>query len=119
MRNFEPYGIDEELLLDRDKRIEKEPRLRPDICECWRCGAQEIARYRPLWRCEEAITDRLIGLLGVSRVEGIWRIGSCVEMYEVLPSSVSVVVVNINMRSVDGELLEVWSTVAVELGIEI
>lgn len=43
----------------------------------------------------------------------------CILMDKVLASSIPIVVVNRNYRSVDGELLEIGTTVSVDLGIKV
>jgi len=119
VRYFETYGIDQELLFNWDERVEEETRLGPYIRESRRCNSDQIARDSSSRGGKESIADRLIGFLRVPVVKGVWRVRGCVEVDEVLSSTVSVVIVNLNMGAVDRELLKVWTTMTIELGIKI
>jgi hypothetical protein len=61
----------------------------------------------------------LVGFLWVAAVESIRRVGGDVDWDIVLPCTISVVVVNRNMWTVDWELLEIWPAMAIELGVQI
>jgi hypothetical protein len=58
-------------------------------------------------------------LFGRAGVEGVGGVGGGVEGDVVLRCAVAVVVVNGDVRTVDGELLEIGAAVAVELGVEV
>jgi hypothetical protein len=59
----------------------------------------------------------LVGLFGEAAAECVGGVGGRVEMDEILAGAVTVVVVDGDVRTVDGELFEVGTAVAVELSV--
>ena len=99
--------------------IEEEARLRPNIGESGGYGADEITSDNTGWSSKESIADCLISLLGRSSVESIGGICGCIERNIVLTSAVSIIIVDCNTGPIDGKLLKIWSSVTIELCIQV
>lgn len=106
-------------MFNGDEGIIEEPGLRPDIGESGGDGTDEIPCYCSGRGCEKAVADCLVRFFGRSIVESVWGIRRGVEWDEVLTSTISVVIMNGHVRSVDGKLFKVWATMAVELSIQV
>lgn len=116
---LETHGVDEELLLDREERVIEQTRLRPVVIEGIRDLTSETTRDAAARGGEEATTDGLVGLLRIALVHGVRGVGVVVRVDEHLAKAITVVVVDLCARAVDGKLLEVGPTVTVELGVEV
>jgi hypothetical protein len=119
MGKFEAHRINEELLLDGEQRVIEKSWLRPIIRKSRRDISSQASGYRTHRRGEETAALGLSCLFGRAGVEGVGGVGGGVEGDVVLRCAVAVVVVNGDVRTVDGELLEIGAAVAVELGVEV
>ena len=89
------------------------------VVECRRQLANERSRDSAVWRGEEAFAHCLIRLRGLMVVQRVGRVRGVVCRDKGLSSSVAIVVVDWDPRTVDGGLLKVWSAVAVHLGVQV
>jgi hypothetical protein len=93
------------LLLDRQKRVEEQARLAPDIRECAGHGSDNLSTCGAAGGCEEATSASLVCLSRRSFVQRVWRVGCRVERYVHLASAIPFVVVHRYARLVDRNLL--------------
>ena len=119
MGGFEADGVNEKLLLGWVEGIVEEARLGPDVGERRRDCSLESAGSGAVGCSEKTSAIRLVGLSGVAIAYCVGRVGIDVQRNVVLTGSIAIVVVDGDMRSIDRKLLEVWSSMAIDLGIEI
>lgn len=116
---LEANGVDHELLLGGKKRVPEKPGLRPSIIKGGALGAHKIAVGSTVRSSEESATHSLVGLLEGRSLQRVGAVRIGVQRNEHLASTVTVVVVDSNARLVDGQLLKVRATIAVELGVKV
>src|SRR4051794_12104200 len=120
MARLKADGVDQELLFHRSKGIVKKANLTPVVVKGVRTLPDEVPAGRPTWGGEEATTDSLVGLRREAIVQCVWAVMINVFVNKCLTITVAVVVMRVHIpRSVDGDLLKVGTTVAVELCVEI
>ena len=81
--------------------------------------AREVPCYIAIWSSKKAVADGLIGFHWEARAESVRRIVGQVGWYVLLSVTIAVVVMDGNPWPVDGYLLEVRSSVTVQLSVQI
>ena len=61
----------------------------------------------------------MIGLLGEAIIKSVRAVSSGVERNEILPGTITIIVMDWHSWSVNRKLLKVWSSMAIELGVEV